>query len=170
MTNATTNPTLIAGDAAHAMASYARGVAVVWRGPMTPAAVRAIITPIGAAARRAPGEVAVVIVIETSAPVPGDDVRAAFAELIRAQHPVRGTAIVAEGSGFRSSMVRSVVTSLLLLARAGTPMKVMPTVAEAAKWVAGQGVTRAGSELEHEVIRAVEAARAKIGHTSPRPR
>ena len=130
---------------------------------MTPAAVRATIAPIGAAARRAPGEIAVVIVVEPSSPVPGDDVRAAFGDLIRADHAIRATVIVAEGSGFRSSLVRSVVTSLLLLARQTAPMKVTSTVPEAAKWAAAQGATRAGSELEREVVQAVEAARGKIG-------
>jgi len=144
------------------MVSSSRSIAVVWRGAMTPAAIRGIITPIGAAARRSPGQVAVVLVVETSAPVPGEDVRAAFSELIRADHPVRCTAIVAEGTGFRSSMVQSVVTSLLQLARPSTPMKVASTVAEAARWASSQGVIRAGSEMERDLVKTVESARAKI--------
>ena len=129
---------------------------------MTAAAVRATVTPIGAAARRAPGQVTVVIAIEPSTPVPGEEARAALADLICAGPPVRCTAIVAEGVGFRSSMVRSVVTSLLLQARQTTPVKVATTVAEAARWAATQGVLKAG-DLERDVVKTVESARAKIG-------
>jgi hypothetical protein len=129
---------------------------------MTPAAIRATITPIGAAARRAPGQVTVVLVVEPSTPVPGDEARTALTDLVCAGYPARCTAVVAEGTGFRSSMVRSVVTSLLLEARHTTPVKVATTVAEAARWAATQGVLKAG-DLERDVVKTVEAARAKIG-------
>jgi hypothetical protein len=161
--------TVIVSDAVHVTASFGRVIAVVWRGPMTPAAVRAMLAPVKIAAERAPGEVVYVNVVEPTAPVPGDGVRAAYAEQLRANYPLRCSVIVAEGAGFRGSLVRSVVTSLVLLARPDTPMTVSSTVAEAAKWASTQGTKRGGSELEREVIRVVEATRAQIGIAAPAP-
>ena len=159
-----TDPTLITSDAAHAMVSYERVLATVWRGAMTPAAVRATITPTSNAARQFPGEVVVALVVEPDSPVPGDDVRSVYTELIRTNLPLRCTVLVAEGSSFRGAVVRSIVTSILLVVRPATPMKVTSTVPEGAKWASAQGAPRSGgAALERDIVRAVEAARARIG-------
>jgi hypothetical protein len=158
-----TAPTVLASDAAHALVSLDRIVVAVWRGAMTSTTVRALDPAVASAARQFPGEVVVALVVEQESPVPGDDVRKAFTENMRANRAVRCTVVVAEGSGFRISIVRSVVTGLIQVTRPGQPIKVTSTLPEGAKWACLQGATRGDLELEREIVRVAEAARARIG-------
>jgi hypothetical protein len=65
--------------------------------------------------------------------------RVAVAELVRQYtRCIRGAAVVSEGSGFRATAVRSLVTAVHIAGRASHPTKVFSTVPDALAWLATQ--------------------------------
>lgn len=63
--------------------------------------------------------------------------RAAASELIRKHtQSIRGAAVVSEGTGFRATAVRSLVTAIHIAGRASHPTKVFGTVPDAIAWLA----------------------------------
>jgi hypothetical protein len=154
--------TVLAGDGAYAVAIAGRVVAAIWRQQITTAHVRTVVSASQGATQRFPGEAILAMLMEAKVPVPGDEVRKAMTEWIRAGKGLRCTAVVAEGSGFQQSLMRSVIAGLTLVVRPPAPIKVTSTVAEAAAWAAKQGVPVAGISIERAVRETLEATRAKI--------
>jgi stage II sporulation SpoAA-like protein len=65
------------------------------------------------------------------------DGRKAVADLsTRYTHHITGTAVVCEGTGFRATAIRSIVTAVRMASRASHPQKVFATVEEAVAWLA----------------------------------
>lgn len=153
--------TVIASDGAHAIAAAENVVAAVWRHPITVAHVRSVLAASQKASQRFKSEAVLAILIEEKIPVPGDDVRKAMLEWIRTGKELRCTVIVAEGSGFQQSVVRSVFAGLTLVVRPFAPLKVVATVAEGATWASQQGKP-GGAAVERAVRETLEATRAKI--------
>ena len=108
------------------------------------------------------GKVVSIAVIEPSAAdAASKEVREKSAELARA-HPILGAAIVIEGSGFRPAATRTLVAGMYLVTKKEYPHKIVSTAAEGAEWLvsilAQVGVTHSA----HDMVAAVEAARAAI--------
>jgi hypothetical protein len=154
--------TVLASDGAHAIAVAGRVVAAVWRHSITTAHVRSVLSASQGASQRFPGEAVLAMLIEEKIPVPGDDVRKAMLEWIRAGKGLRCTVVVAEGSGFQQSLIRSVIAGLTLVVRPFAPLKVVATGAEAAAWASQQGTPAGGAAVERAVRETLEATRAKI--------
>ena len=154
--------TVLASDGAHAIGVADRVVAAVWRQPITTAHVRSLVSASQGVSHKFPGEATLALLIEEKIPVPGDDVRKSMLDWIRVGKGLRCTAVVAEGSGFQQSLVRSVIAGLTLVVRPPTPIKVFPTVAEAATWASKQGTPIGGAAVERAVREVLEATRAKI--------
>lgn len=154
--------TVLASDGAHAIAVAGRVVAAVWRQQVTTAHVRSVVSASQGVTQRFPGEAVLALLMEAKIPAPGDDVRKAMTEWIRAGKGLRCTVIVAEGSGFQQSLVRSVIAGLTLVVRPSAPLKVVSTVGEGAVWAAKQGTPAGGTTVERAVREALEATRAKI--------
>ena len=69
--------------------------------------------------------------------IPGGDVRAASAKLIRDNaHRLLASAIVFAGSGFWVSAARSAMTSILLMARQAVPTRIFADGTHASHWLA----------------------------------
>ena len=153
---------VLASDGAYAVVVADRIVAAVWRQQITTAHVRTIVSASQGVTQRFPGEAILAMLVEAKTPVPGDDVRKAMTEWIRAGKGLRCTAVVAEGSGFQQSLMRSVVAGLTLVVRPPAPLKVVSSVAEAAEWASKQGTPAGGAAVERAVRETLEATRAKI--------
>jgi hypothetical protein len=101
-------------------------------------------------------------VIEPSAAAAATaEVREKTAELARA-HPILAAAIVIEGTGFRPAATRTLVAGMYLVTKKEYPHKIVSTAAEGATWLvpllAQVGVTHS----VHDLVAAVESARAAI--------
>ena len=67
---------------------------------------------------------------------PPEDARKAYGTLMRDPTvPVACSGVIVEQQGFAAAVVRSVITSLALLARPSFPTKVFATAEETARWV-----------------------------------
>lgn len=100
---------------------------------------------------------------------PPEAVRAVYRRLMNDKSTiVRGSAVIVEQEGFFGSVVRSVVTSLSLLARPVYPTRALPTKATAAQWLLeqlaeheqGAPAVATASELVAVVEAAIELADA----------
>lgn len=79
-------------------------------------------------------------VVESTSGVPGEDVRKASSELFASLGTdLRAIAMVIEGTGFRSAIVRSVASGIvLLMGKRATPISYFSNVDAAAQWLQDQ--------------------------------
>ena len=78
-----------------------------------------------------------VTIIQANAPLPASDARDEVASFLRSIGDLCVvSAVVFEGSGFKSAAVRGVVTGLTIMARQPYPHRVFATVEEASGWYA----------------------------------
>jgi hypothetical protein len=104
-------------DREHCIAVWDRIVFEIWRGPATLAGSTRMMTTCEELLRSGRGPVNFIAILERTSPPPSEPVRAVLAQWSREVVPRMETAIVvAEGGGFRSSIVRGVCTALTLLA------------------------------------------------------
>jgi hypothetical protein len=164
-------PELVSKSAAHALVSQGPVIAVVWRGEIAVPVIRSALLSLRGVGARYPGNVIAAFLVEPRVPIPSDDARKALAELFREGKEVRCGFIVAEGSGFQQSLVRSVVAGLTLVVRPPFPLKVFSAAGEACAWASKQGppLSQRSSappgnvSMERELVSLLEATRARIG-------
>jgi hypothetical protein len=133
----------------------------VWRGPTALPGVKAMVSACEALLRDGRGDVSLLVVLERTAPPPGEPVRQLLSRWSRETVPRMANAIVvAEGGGFRASIVRGVCTALTLLAPHRVPFKFVATVDEGTNLLATLTATRvvhrddlraAVAEVRHQV-------------------
>jgi hypothetical protein len=87
---------------------------------------------------QSPGNAGFLCVVEESSAPPNEEARRLSAKMLE-QHGdrLRAVAVVIEGSGFRASIVRSVASGIVWLARrqSKTPVSYVATVGAGAKWL-----------------------------------
>lgn len=112
--------------------------------------------------RNHPGKTGFLCVVEPTSGVPGDDVRKASGVLFQSlAADLRGIAMIIEGTGFRSAIVRSVASGIvLLMGKRETPISYFAHVDEGSSWL-----------RQHAPISSIPkftaAVRAARGHLSP---
>lgn len=90
------------------------------------------------------------------------DVREALSKMLHEfQHAISGSAIVFEGTGFRASIVRSVVAAINLASRLAFSSTVESDLATAARWIVERGGTQVGA---HELVDVVRGFRSRPGY------
>ncbi len=142
---------ILSEDDAHVAALCGRTFIVVWKGAITLPAVTALGESLREAARSSRGErLGSLSVVEAGHPVPTPEARDRSIVLMR-EVPIAYAAIVYEGTGFGAAAVRGVITGIALVVGSALPMRVLPTVAEAARWAAA-------TSPEHGTAREIEAA------------
>jgi hypothetical protein len=149
-------------DAAHASAIWARTVIVVWRG--TPSLDR--VQALNRFGRRfvgeGPGAATCLYIVEPSSPPPGDVARRELAVFSREIASKMALAvIVAEGGGFRASLVRGVGIALTALMPHRVPFKFVHDVEEALALLAPHLLPTSGGAAALEA--AAAEVRASIG-------
>ncbi len=91
-------------------------------------------------------------------------IQATVSELIRKYtQSIRGAAVVSEGTGFRATAVRSLVTAIHIAGRASHPTKVFATVPDALAWLATKRSDRGLDMLRAEQAVALLRARLRAG-------
>ena len=86
---------------------------------------------------RTENHVMVLAVLGSTAPAPANAVRASISNAFTRLGPqVHAVANVVEGEGFRAATLRAVVTSMALVIRPTYPVKMTPTIEEAADFLA----------------------------------
>lgn len=100
-------------------------------------------------------------VIESDAPAPGSQERAALGKLLDSgKGGTRRSAVVYEGTGFRAATVRSVVTGLSLFSRPPYPHKIFATVPDAAFFLC-EGAPLGTAVAARELIDTVQEVRSR---------
>lgn len=108
----------------------------LWYGETKVAAVQTMVRASEELLRAAPANVSTLALIEATAPVPSPEGRKALADWsVRVAARFARAAIVAEGGGFRSSLVRGVGLAFTTLTPHRLPFKFFATVAEAASYL-----------------------------------
>jgi hypothetical protein len=132
-------PTVHVSDAEGIVGSWHNLVVWVWRGTMSVAGVIAFEGQVRRVASGSKRNVVVLTVTEERAPLPTPEVRSAIvAWLRRSDAKMQAYALVYEGTGFAAAAVRSVVSSVGLLAKPTFPYKVFGRLEEACSWLAPQ--------------------------------
>lgn len=130
----------------HCVAEWDAFVIVVWRQLTTPEGVARVAEALDRAVA-ANRRIGVVILIEPTAAPPAAAERKGLAEVFSTRaEVVDAVAVIPQGSGFRASMVRGVVTGLSLISRFPYPYKVFGNLDVAAGWLTPQvdgGATKA---------------------------
>lgn len=120
--------TIVESHPDYVLATWQQIFAVFWRRETTlDGTVRMREASSGFASRH-PRGIGLLTIVGADAPLPTSEARKALTELLAAGSSfIRCSAILFEGTGFRASAVRSVVTGLVLLARQPYPHRVCDT-------------------------------------------
>jgi len=123
--------------------------------------VNAIARGMGKLTQRQQTACSISIVERKSGPGTSPEVRTAVAEIVRKYDTsISGAAVVCDGSGFRATAVRSVVTAINMASRASHPSKVFASCEPAFEWLES---TRPNRDLDIELLaQAVTALRPRL--------
>lgn len=145
----------------YALANWRNVLMVVWRKNTTRAAVNDTSIWCDRLAVPWPDGVFLLTIIQQGAAPPSPDARRALASYMKSCPYIVGSAVTIEGKGFRSALVRGVVTSLSLLAEQPFPHQVCPLPAAVELFAAISRKRRMAFDAG-EATRALLALRAKI--------
>ena len=148
-------------DAAHCVAQWDRVLIQLWRGEITRRAAGNLEDIYRAAIARNSTRLSSLAVVEGTSPPPTDVVRTVLADFYAEFGPqLAETLVVAEGSGFRSAIVRGVGLTLSALAPKKIPFRFVGTLHDAARILEAELGPKGGGY--DGVLAAVEATRARI--------
>jgi hypothetical protein len=146
-------------DRDHCVATWDRVLLQIWRLEVTAAAVDNLykIGRLFVSEHQVP--LNMLTIVEATSPAPSDKVRASLSTFYRELSPnMKEQIIVAEGSGFRAALVRSVGIALSTIAPRSLPFKFVGSVDEAAAMIRPHlGPSSGGIEGLHQAIREVRA-------------
>ena len=145
----------------HAFGTWQHLVIVVWKQQTTVQALRSVGALTFALAKDSGHKIGLLSIVEDGAPLPTAEVRKVTADVLRGV-PIKLSAMVFEGHGFRAAAVRGVITGIGLLARTPYPHRTFAMVEDAAVWIEEE--TRADGPdamLRGSVARAVARFRGE---------
>lgn len=147
----------------HAVGTQDNFLVIVWRRNTMAVEVMHAAKALAELSTRYPKGVHLMQVVEDLAIVPDSEARSALAELLRsAEGKVAFSSVTHEGGGFRPSLIRSIVTGLLLLSKPTFPHLVFSSPERALdKHAAALGVSPSDA-LIRNVASAVTELRAAI--------
>jgi hypothetical protein len=118
----------------HTFGTWNHLVIVVWKHETTVSALRGSGALVRALAKERGFPVGLLTIVEDGAPLPSTEARKVAAEVLHGV-PIKLSAMVFEGQGFRAASVRGVITGIGLLARTPYPHRTFATVKDAAIWI-----------------------------------
>ncbi len=153
---------IVVQDSDHLVAVWNRTLIHIWRGAPTFESVGGMVKVCRELLLAAGGGVTCLAVVERSSPAPGEPARQALAQWSRELVPQMDAAVfVAEGSGFRSALVRGVGVALTTLMPHRVPFKFVSTIDEGLACLSPKIALSFGGVA---VLRkAVDELRAKMG-------
>ncbi|HEY3493687.1 MAG TPA: hypothetical protein VGK73_03330 [Polyangiaceae bacterium] len=148
------------------LAVWQQTVIYIWRGPSTLENLAMKVQACNELIANGRGPVTCIGIVERSSPPPEAPVRAALAAWSRDVVPkMAGAVLVAEGSGFRASLVRGVGLALTTLMPHRIPFKFVATVEEAVAHLAPKlRVASGGAPMLKSVIERLRADMDSVGH------
>jgi len=157
-----TEPIVRCLDRNHCVATWNRVLIQIWRGEATVEAAQRLVEVGHAFVAENTGHVCNALsIVESTSPPPGDKVRPLLTALFRELSPcTRHQMFVAEGSGFRSALVRGVGLAVSAIAPKLLPFKFASNVEEAALTIGPSLPPIAGGAAALKL--AVDAVRAKL--------
>lgn len=149
-------------DEAHVVGHYGATLIQIWRGAVTGNASAAMVRIARALIDANPGSVSSLFVVERSSPPPDDDARKHFAAFSRdLVSQMKIAVVVAEGGGFRASLVRAVGVTLTTLLPHSSKFKFVNDIVGAAHLIEPHLARGMGGAAT--LIEAAEQMRQKIG-------
>lgn len=134
------------------LATYGRVCVAIWNTKPTQALFEEQRTALAATTRRHPGQTLFLCVVSVKADPPDPPERDASAKMIKDHaQDLLGCACVIEGTGFRASITRSVLTGMTLLARSPVPQAFFERISGAEDWLrprVGHSLTGLSEQLE----------------------
>lgn len=153
--------TIVARDRDHCVAIWHQTIIHIWRGAPTVTAVAGMVEACKNLLASGKGDVTCLAIVERSSPAPEEAARSALAKWSRDIVPQMAiAALVAEGSGFRSALVRGVGVTLTALVPHKVPFKFFSNVAEAVQQLAPALPTVSGGAIALRSV--VEKLRAEL--------
>lgn len=155
----TVAPKILANEPGHCFATWDRVLLQVWRLEVTTEAVETLRKIGKAFVYESREPVSTLSIVESTSPAPSDKLRGALSGFYRELAPqMKEQIVVAEGSGFRAALVRSVGLALSTVAPKSLPFKFVGGVEEAAMLIRPHLSPAAGGVAGlQEAIRTVRA-------------
>jgi hypothetical protein len=146
-------------DREHCVATWDRVLLQIWRLEVSAQAVDRLYKIGHAFISEHSVPLTMLTIVEPTSPAPSDKVRASLSALYRELSPhMKEQIVVAEGSGFRSALVRSVGIALSTIAPRSLPFKFVSSVDEGAAMIRPHLSPAAdGVDGLHRAIREVRA-------------
>lgn len=128
---------MLRSEASHGIAFSQRTLVVHWQTETTGEAVRELANLVSSLASEF-GSLGLLQVIGDRATPPDAATRAALAEMLKENEArLVASAVVFEGTGFRASVIRSIVIGISMLSRPKCPHTVFASVPEGVAWLSG---------------------------------
>ena len=129
---------LLRTESSHGIAITGRTVVALWQTETTIEAVRELASVLAGHAAESGGAGLLQVIDERATP-PDGNTRVALAAMLKDNEArIVASAVVFEGSGFRASVVRSVVIGITMLTRPKCPHTVFASVNEGIAWLSGR--------------------------------
>src|SRR6185369_806476 len=140
---------LLRSESSHGIALSGQTLVVLWHTDTSIEAVRELASLVAGQAAES-GSVGLLQVIDERATPPDVNVRTALADMLKANEArIFASAVVFEATGFRASVVRSIVVGISMLSRPKCPHTVFGSVREGIAWLSGR---LGGSEGARQAI------------------
>jgi hypothetical protein len=142
---------------------HAQGVAynlvlLVWRRRTMPEPYRAAMALATEHARKHPGGIGVMQVVEVDAVPPEAEARKVFTEFMK-WPGVAHFSVTHEGGGFKAASVRAIVMGVTALSRPNFPHSVQSSVSDASSWAAAQNRAIGAMADPRAIERALQSLR-----------
>lgn len=135
------------------MGAYASVFILLWRKETTLTAVAMFDSAFSRFAARTEEKLGLITIIEEDASLPSNAARQALAQYLSKQAGrLAASAVIFEGNGFRSAMVRGAVTGITILARQPYPHRIFSSVEEGVSWLISEGRAAAGWDYAREQL------------------
>lgn len=159
-------PRIVEQTSDHAFGTWHHMLIVVWKRETKIQTLRSIESCVRALAKERGTEIGLLTIVEDGAPLPTPEARRVTADVLRGA-PIKLSAMVFEGHGFRAAAVRGVITGIGLIAKTPYPHRTFATVDEAAAWIEKETRNNGpGSMLRDSIVRGVASLRQ--GPAEPR--
>jgi hypothetical protein len=117
----------------HCFATWDRVLVIIWRRDVTPEGLETLAKVGKAFVHSSSAPVTSLTIVESTSPPPSDKVRGVMSAFYREVAPfMKDQIVVAEGSGFRSALVRSIGVALSAISPKSLPFKFVGGIDEAA--------------------------------------
>jgi hypothetical protein len=149
---------IVTVDADHIKGTALNIAFMVWRRRTLVGPYREGIALANRLALKYPGGIGVMHVVETEASPPDGETRRAFTEFLK-QRAIKHFSVTHEGTGFKAASVRAIASGVHALARPGFEHAVHSSVADAARWAAGQNRLLGRGDEAQSIERVMQTLR-----------